>query len=104
MSPTLSGSLALQCVKLGDVLEIRNRIIFDFYSGLPHVSPTLWFTQTTLVLVLRPQSWVAIDHKPQTTYYRHTVFVIIKVSLESVHIASEITTCMPVRTLALMSD
>ena len=35
MSPTLSGSSALQHVKLGDALEIRNRIIFDFYSGLP---------------------------------------------------------------------
>ena len=37
MSPTLSGSLALQCVKLSDALEIRNGIIFDFYPGLPHV-------------------------------------------------------------------
>ena len=34
MSPTLSGSSALQHVKLGDALEIRNGIIFDFYSGL----------------------------------------------------------------------
>ena len=37
MSPTLSGSSALQRVKLGDVIEIRNGIIFDFYSGLPHM-------------------------------------------------------------------
>ena len=37
MSPTLSGSSALQRVKLGDALEIRNGIIFDFYSGLSHV-------------------------------------------------------------------
>ena len=37
MSSTLSGSLALQRVKLGDALEIRNGIIFDFYSGLPHL-------------------------------------------------------------------
>ena len=37
LSPTLSGSLALQHVKLGDALEIHNRIIFDFYSGLPHI-------------------------------------------------------------------
>ena len=36
-SPTLSESSALQHVKLSDALEIRNRIIFDFYSGLPHV-------------------------------------------------------------------
>ena len=37
MSPTLSGSSALQHVKLGDALKIRNGIIFDFYSGLPHM-------------------------------------------------------------------
>ena len=37
MSPTLSGSLALQRVKLGDALEIRNGIIFNFYSELPQL-------------------------------------------------------------------
>ena len=38
MSPTLSGSLALYHIKLGDALELCNGIIFDFYSGLPHLS------------------------------------------------------------------
>ena len=33
ISPTLSGS---SVVKLSDVLEIRNKIIFDFYPELPH--------------------------------------------------------------------
>ena len=37
MSPALSGSLALECVKLGDVLEIRDGMIFKFYLGLPHI-------------------------------------------------------------------
>ena len=37
MSPTLSRSSALQRVKFSDALEIRNGIIFDFYSGLPHI-------------------------------------------------------------------
>ena len=37
MSLTLSGSSALQRIKIGDVFEIRNRIIFDFCSGLPHL-------------------------------------------------------------------
>ena len=32
-----SGSSALQHVKLSDALEIRNRIIFGFYPGRPHV-------------------------------------------------------------------
>ena len=29
--------MLLQCTKLGDALEIRNGITFDFYSGLPHI-------------------------------------------------------------------
>ena len=37
MSLTLSGSSALQRVKLGDALEICNGIIFNFYLGLPHI-------------------------------------------------------------------
>ena len=37
MSPAPSGSLALQHIKLGDVLEIQDEIIFDFYPGLPHM-------------------------------------------------------------------
>ena len=36
MNPAASGSLALQHVKLGDALEIRNGITFEFYVGLPH--------------------------------------------------------------------
>ena len=34
MSPALSGSSALQHVKLSDVLELHNG---DFYPGLPHI-------------------------------------------------------------------
>ena len=44
MSPTLSRSSALQCVKLGDALKIRNGTIFDFYSGLPRVFLLLLFS------------------------------------------------------------
>ena len=37
MSPAPSGSLVLQRVKLGDALEIRKGITFDFHPGLPHM-------------------------------------------------------------------
>ena len=40
MSPAPSRSLAPQCVKLGDALEICDAIIFDFYPGLPHMRKT----------------------------------------------------------------
>ena len=36
MSPILSGSSALQRFEFGNTVEIRNRIMFDFYLGLPH--------------------------------------------------------------------
>ena len=35
MSTATSGSLALQRVKVGYALEIRDGIIFEFYLGLP---------------------------------------------------------------------
>ena len=43
ISPTLSGSSALQRIKLGDALEIRNGMIFDFYSRLPHIHICVMF-------------------------------------------------------------
>ena len=36
-SPTLNRSSVLQCFKCGNAIEIRNRIMFDLYPGLPHV-------------------------------------------------------------------
>ena len=37
MNPCLHGSSAIRHFELSDVIEIRNRIIFDLYMGLPHV-------------------------------------------------------------------
>ena len=37
MSPTLNGSSALQPFKHGNAIEMRNRIMFDFYPGLEHI-------------------------------------------------------------------
>ena len=45
MSPTLNRSSALQHFERGNAAEIRNRIMLDFYPGLPHIR-VLW------------QSWV----------------------------------------------
>ena len=36
MSPALNGCFVLQ---RGNAVELRNRIMFDFYPGLPHVFP-----------------------------------------------------------------
>ena len=35
MSPALNGSSAIRRFKGSDVIEIRNGITFDFYTGLP---------------------------------------------------------------------
>ena len=37
MRPALNGSTALQRFKHGNMVEIHNGIIFDFYPGLPHM-------------------------------------------------------------------
>ena len=37
MSPTLNGSLEIQRFERIDVIEIRNGIMFDFYTELPHI-------------------------------------------------------------------
>ena len=52
MSPAPSGSLALQHVELSDALEIRDGIIFDFCSGLPHVlfAPTAFMFASVKIL------------------------------------------------------
>ena len=35
MSPTLNGSSAIRRFERSDVIEIRDGITFDFYTGLP---------------------------------------------------------------------
>ena len=40
MSLTLNGSSALECYKCGNAIEICNRIMFDFYPGLPYMKST----------------------------------------------------------------
>ena len=37
MSPTHNGSSALEHFESGNAIKIRNRIMFDFYLGLPHI-------------------------------------------------------------------
>ena len=46
MSPGLNGSIALQRFERGNAVEIRNRIMFDFYPGLPHMYVTTLSSQT----------------------------------------------------------
>ena len=36
MSPALNGSSGLERFECSNAIEIRNRIMFDFYPGLPH--------------------------------------------------------------------
>ena len=37
MSPALNRSSALRCFECSDAIEMRNVIIFVFYTGLPHM-------------------------------------------------------------------
>ena len=53
MSPTLNGSSVLQRFECGNVVEIRNRIMFDFYPGLPHISHVLILDMYQLTIKTR---------------------------------------------------
>ena len=35
-SPTLNGTFVIQCYGRGNVVDLCNGIMFDFYLGLPH--------------------------------------------------------------------
>ena len=43
MSPALNGSSAIQRFKGSDAIEIHDRITFDFYTGLPHITSLKYF-------------------------------------------------------------
>ena len=79
MSPTPNGSSVLQRFERGCALEIRNKIMSDFYLGLPHIhSPLFCFC------VLYKQRWrpwnkatVSIQdavHKPVVNFIVHVIY------------------------------
>ena len=37
MSPTHNESTVVQCFEGDNAIEMRNKIVFDFYPGLPHM-------------------------------------------------------------------
>ena len=37
MNPALNGSSAIRRLECSDAIETRDRITFDFYTGLPHI-------------------------------------------------------------------
>ena len=37
MNPTLNGSSEIQHFERSDTFKIRNKVIFVFYPGLPHI-------------------------------------------------------------------
>ena len=55
MSPALNGSSAIRHFKHSNVIEIRDRITFDFYMGLPQLCLRLraqWVTLHDIYVAL----------------------------------------------------
>ena len=53
VSPALNGSSTLQCFECGNAVQIRNRIMFDFYLGLPHITNRhLWTSVGQLTFLM----------------------------------------------------
>ena len=50
MSPALNGGYALQCFKCGNMVEICNGIMLDFYLGLPHTTWPKMFIEFMIII------------------------------------------------------
>ena len=61
MSPALKGSSALECFEGGNVIEIRNGIMFDFYTGLPHIVFNIWLCGTRNAMYTLYMLWNAME-------------------------------------------
>ena len=64
MSPVLNGSSMLEHFEHSDATEIRNGIMFDFYTGLPHIyhiiNSQVW---SFLILILISDVYALIHGK-----------------------------------------
>ena len=77
MSPALDGSSAIRCFECSDVIKIHYRIIFNFYTGLPHFSfilfcsilgyiPPFSILHTVLLLLCNgPWAYSVIQYVPK---------------------------------------
>ena len=65
MIPALNGSFVLQCFECGNPVELRNGIMIDFYSGLPHIILTFYLNSGELQLY-SIHSEVCYDHQKCT--------------------------------------
>ena len=56
MSPALNGSSVLQRFECGNAVETRNRMMFDFYPGLPHMYVCVCYKQKFFQLTTQCRS------------------------------------------------
>ena len=63
MNPALNGSSALERFKCGNAIEICNRIMFNFYLGLPHVQLPYLLDQTLWLLFISARNFVRLLFK-----------------------------------------
>ena len=69
MSPTLNESSALQCFERGNVVEICNRIMLYFYSGLPHIHWTCWWSDTFITETHEPSLVPTLSKFPLSRFW-----------------------------------
>ena len=67
MSPALNRSSALECYKRSNAIKICNRIMFDFYPGLPYMKSTCTCVMYMYMYILYIVSYMS----PHVTLYTH---------------------------------
>ena len=63
MSPALNGSSAIRRFEHSEAIEIRNRITFDFYTGLPLIMQVLSIVSNHLWIVSPTTKSNPIEYK-----------------------------------------
>ena len=72
MSPSLNECFALQCFEHGNVVELCNGILFDFYMRLPHIEcPSLCQLQQL------PQVWRLSPQCKELVLFTVCIYIVL---------------------------
>ena len=72
MTPTGNGSTVLQHFECGNAIELCNRIMFNFYPGLPHMY-TYMYTYSFTIYTCTPSSFLLLI--PHTLMCCHSFLI-----------------------------
>ena len=90
MSPALNESFVPQCFERGNAVELRNGIMFDFYSGLPHMLYRKCLLESPNRLLLPVQynyidCWLPTHHATIKSYVHYSSLLLASAEVDVNH-------------------